>query len=113
MNNSRSHVYRGDFRKPVYACEFTHVSVFMRTRLADSHFAVFRLMYRFPIDRKRRCIRPWECRPLPVGLLQLLILGHDIPSPFIGRGISPLILQQQTENNKKGKTQGTDKQIVQ
>jgi hypothetical protein len=43
MNNSRSNVYRGAFRKSAKACEFTHVGVFMRTRLADSHFAVFLL----------------------------------------------------------------------
>ena len=66
MNNSRSNVYHGDFRKPVKAFEFTHVSVLMRTRLADSNFAALRIMYRFPIDRKRRCIRPWECRLLPL-----------------------------------------------
>ena len=42
-----------------------------------------------------------------------VIRDHYIPSPFIGRGISPLILQQQTGKNKKGKTQGTDRQIVQ
>ena len=54
MNNSRSNV----FRKPVKACEFTHVSVFMRTRRADLHFAAYRILCRFPTDRKRRCIRP-------------------------------------------------------
>jgi hypothetical protein len=47
MNNSRSNVYRGDFRKSVKACEFTHVSVFMRTRRADSHFAASRILCRF------------------------------------------------------------------
>ena len=47
MNNSRSNVYRGDFRKSVKACEFTHVGVFMRTRRADSHFAASRVLCRF------------------------------------------------------------------
>ena len=32
MNNSRFSVYRGDFRKSIKACEFTHVGVFMQTR---------------------------------------------------------------------------------
>ena len=31
MNNSRSNVYRGDFRKSVKACEFTHVGVYANT----------------------------------------------------------------------------------
>jgi hypothetical protein len=47
MNNSRSNVYRGDFRKSVKACEFTHVSVFMRTWRADSRFAAYRILRRF------------------------------------------------------------------
>ena len=47
MNNSRSNVYRGDFRKSVKACEFTHVSVFMRTRRADLRFAASRILCRF------------------------------------------------------------------
>jgi Tat protein secretion system quality control protein TatD with DNase activity len=47
MNNSRSNVYRGDFCKSVKACEFTHVSVFMRTRRADSRFAAYRILRRF------------------------------------------------------------------
>jgi hypothetical protein len=58
VNNSRSNVYRGDFRKPVNSCEFTHVSVLMRTWLADSHFAALRVMYWCPTERERRCIRP-------------------------------------------------------
>ncbi len=47
MNNSRSNVYRGDFRKSVKACEFTHVVVFMRTRRADSRLAASRILCRF------------------------------------------------------------------
>jgi hypothetical protein len=39
VNNSRSNVYHGDFRKPVKACEITHFSALMRTLRADSHFA--------------------------------------------------------------------------
>jgi hypothetical protein len=47
MNNSRFNVYRGDFRKSVKACEFTHFSVFMRTRRADLRFAASRILCRF------------------------------------------------------------------
>ena len=47
MNNSRSNVYRGGFRKSVKACEFTHVSVFMRTRRADLRFPASRILCRF------------------------------------------------------------------
>ena len=47
MNNSRSNAYRGDFCKSVKACEFTHVSVFMRTWRADSRFAAYRILRRF------------------------------------------------------------------
>ena len=57
MNNSRFSVYRGDFRKFIKACEFTHVGVFMRTRRADLRLAAYRY-----VDRKRRCIRPCVCR---------------------------------------------------
>jgi hypothetical protein len=46
-------VYRGDFRKPENACEFTHVSVFMRTRRADNHFAALRIMSQFPLGSER------------------------------------------------------------
>ena len=44
MNNSRFSVYRGDFRKSIKACEFTHVGVFMRTRRVDSRFAAYRMV---------------------------------------------------------------------
>ena len=44
MNNSRFSVYRGDFRKSIKACEFTHVGVFMRTRRVDSRFAASRIV---------------------------------------------------------------------
>ena len=47
MNNSRSNVYRGDFRKSVKACEFTHVGVFMRTRRADTRFTAYHILRRF------------------------------------------------------------------
>jgi len=47
MNNSRFSVYRGDFRKSIKACEFTHVGVFMRTRRADSRFAASRISCRY------------------------------------------------------------------
>ena len=46
MNNSRSNVYRGDFRKSVKTCEITHIGVFMRTRRTDSHFAASRILCR-------------------------------------------------------------------
>ncbi len=50
MDNSRSNVYRGDFRKSVKACEYTHVSVLMRTRRADSRFAASRILCRFQTE---------------------------------------------------------------
>ena len=78
MNNSRSNVYRGDFRKPVKAYEFTHASVFMRTRRAGSHFAASRIIRHIvPIlDKQEAPVHPtlWVCRLLPLGLLRLLIL---------------------------------------
>ena len=47
MNNSRFSVYRGDFRKSIKACEFTHVGVFMRPRRTDSRFAASRISCRY------------------------------------------------------------------
>ena len=61
MNNSRFSVYRGDFRKFIKACEFTHVGVFMRTRRVDSRFAAYRIV---PICWQEMPVHPtlWVCR---------------------------------------------------
>ena len=61
MNNSRPNVYRGDFRKSAETCEFTHVSVFMRTRRADPRFAAYRIV---PICGQEMPVHPtsWVCR---------------------------------------------------
>jgi hypothetical protein len=89
MNNSRSNVYRGDFRKSVKACEFTHVGVFMRTRRADSRLAAYRIV---PICWQEMPVHPtlWVCR-------LCVIWDHYIPPPFVGKGISPLF--QKTRRN--------------
>ena len=83
MNNSRSNVYRGDFRKSLKACEFTHVSVFMRTRRADSHFAASRILCRFQTGNAGASDL--------VGMPAMRDLGSLHSSPFVGKGISPLI----------------------
>ena len=68
LANLYSNNYRGNFRKPVNACEFTHVSVLMRTRLADSRFTAPRIMYRLPPGSERDRLHD-------LGSLQVLLIA--------------------------------------
>ena len=84
MNNSRSNVYRGDFRKSVKACEFTHVGVFMRTRRADSRLAAYRIV---PICWQEMPVHPTLSAMRDLGSLQRKIsrnccVFRIVKSPF-------------------------------
>jgi hypothetical protein len=94
MNNSRSNVYRGDFRKSVKACEFTHVSVFMRTWRADSHFAASRILCRFQAGNAGTSDL--------VGMPAMRDLGSLHSSPLCGRRNYPLIRKTRRRNTHIG-----------